>query len=178
VRLVSRFEDLEAWREARKLTAQVYEVVDGTALRRDFVLGDQLRRASISTMNNIAEGFDSTSRLEFRRFLTYAARSASEVQSCLYVALDRAYIDRGTFERIYAQARSVRRLCSGIGRRLATYSRSQRDGGGHVREDTAPYTAPCTGSPVHRLIGSPETAPNTGSPAHRLTGARCARSTP
>jgi four helix bundle protein len=160
VGLVSRFEDLEAWREARRLTSQVYQVVDGTPLRRDFVLGDQLKRAAISTMNNIAEGFDSTSRLEFRRFLTYAARSASEVQSCLYVAVDRAYIDRGTFDGIYAQARSVRRLCAGLSRRLVTYSRSRPDGSGRVREQAAPYSAP-----------------HTGSPAHRLTGSRCARST-
>ena len=78
--LVTRFEDLEVWQQARKLTADVYLVADGSALSRDFVLGDQIRRAAISTMNNIAEGFDSASRFEFRRFLRYAGRSASEVK--------------------------------------------------------------------------------------------------
>jgi four helix bundle protein len=161
---------------ARKLTAQVYAVVEGTALGRDFALGDQLRRAAISTMNNIAEGFDSASQIEFRRFLRYAARSASEVQSCLYVALDRGYIDRATFDRVYAQAQSVRRLCSGLGRRLATYSRTRRDSGGQVREDHTPYGASGTGAPAHRPTGAPAHRP-TGSPAHRRTSAPAHRRT-
>ena len=156
--LVSRFEDLEAWQEARKLTAQAYAVIEGGQGGRDFALADQIKRAAISTMNNIAEGFDSASQIEFRRFLCYAARSASEVQSCLYVALDRGYVDRGTFERVYAQAQSVRRLCAGLIRRLSTYPRPTRDGSGHVRDDHAPYGAlrlPKSGSPAHRLTGPP-----------------------
>jgi four helix bundle protein len=81
VALARRFEDLRAWQSARDLTSAVYALARNGEFARDFALSDQIRRAAISTMNNIAEGFDSASRAEFARFLRYAARSASEVQS-------------------------------------------------------------------------------------------------
>ena len=140
--LVRRFEDLEAWQSARTLTASVYRVARGVAQGSDRSLADQIRRAAVSTMNNIAEGFDSGSRAEFRRFLRYAARSASEIQSCLYVALDQHALDQAAFEQVYAEAESVRRLCSGLVRRLASPA------SGRVEEEAASYGR--TGAPAHR----------------------------
>ena len=116
--LAERFEELRAWQAARALTLDVYALARGDQFRHDFGLGDQIRRAAVSTMNNIAEGFDSASRVEFVRFLRYASRSASEVQSCLYVALDQRYISQEQFDRAYASAASVRKLCAGLIRSL------------------------------------------------------------
>ncbi|MEO8601452.1 MAG: four helix bundle protein [bacterium] len=140
VGLVRRFEDLKAWQAARMLTGQVYRLVRLPALRNDHGLADQMRRASVSTMNNIAEGFDSSSRNEFKRFLRYAIRSASEIQSCLYVALDEKCIDRATFQSVYDQAQKVRQLCSGLVRRLTAYSKAVGGGEGRVNESPMYYT--------------------------------------
>ncbi|MGQ9627965.1 MAG: four helix bundle protein [Anaerolineae bacterium] len=107
---IERFEDVKAWQEARLLTNMVYEVSDSGSFAKDFGLRDQIRRAAGSTMHNIAEGFDTGSDTEFIRFLKYARRSASEVQSQLYIALDQRYITQEQFRRIYDQATSVKRL--------------------------------------------------------------------
>ena len=107
---IERFEDVKGWQEARVLTNLVYDVSDSGALAKDFGLRDQIRRAAGSTMHNIAEGFDAGSDAEFVRFLKYARRSASEVQSQLYIALDRHYITQDQFQRIYDQATSVKKL--------------------------------------------------------------------
>ena len=133
--LIKRFEDLKVWQEARALTVQAYAIARGKAFVRDPSLAEQLRRSAVSTMNNIAEGFDSASRTEFRRFLRYAARSASEVQSCLYVALDQNYVTSAKFQATYDQAASVRRLGSGLIGRLEV----TRDSPAHRR----------TGAPAH-----------------------------
>jgi len=71
-------------------------------------------------MANIAEGFDAGSDIEFQRFLRIAQRSATEVQSHLYVALDRRYIESGSFDALYAQARETRRLIGGLIKYLGT----------------------------------------------------------
>jgi len=117
--LVRRFEELEAWQEARMLTQAVYAVSSHRPFASDASLTDQVRRAAVSCMNNIAEGFDSGSRIELRRFLRYSMRSASEVQSCLYVALDQKLVDPASFEKLYGHATSVRRLCAGLTRSIA-----------------------------------------------------------
>ena len=107
--MIKRFEDIVAWQEARKLTKNIYTV---TALR------DQIQRASVSTMSNIAEGFDCESKIEFGRFLNIARRSAVEVQSLLYVARDIRYIDDGLFEQQYEQARKTKALIGGFKKSL------------------------------------------------------------
>ncbi len=122
--LVRRFEDLQAWQKARELTTGAYRLIASHRFARDWVLADQLRRAAVSTMTNIAEGFDSGSRAEFRRFLRYAARSASEVQSCLYVAKDQDYVTHEGFIELYEKSGDVRRLCAGLMRQLSR----RRDG--------------------------------------------------
>lgn len=118
--LVKRFEDLEAWQEARRLTQTVYDMTKTKSFQRDYGLIDQIRRASVSIMNNIVEGFDSGSTAEFIRFLGYAKRSGSEVQSCLYVALDQQYVTQPQFQESYKAVESVRKLTLGFIRYLRT----------------------------------------------------------
>ena len=108
---IERFEDIEAWKVARRLANAVYEAIRQTGLDRDFGLRDQMQRAVVSIMANIAEGFDSRSDQEFIRFLGYAFRSASELQSHLYVARDQAYLAHNDFDRLYADATTVKRNC-------------------------------------------------------------------
>ncbi len=104
---ITRFEDIESWQMARELTRLVYNVVKGQKFSKDFGLKDQICRASVSVMSNIAEGFNSGSRAEFARFLAYAQRSCSEIQSQLYVALDQNYITKKTFDEIYMLANNA-----------------------------------------------------------------------
>ena len=99
---ITRFEDIEAWQIGRDLCISVYNVVKGEKFSKDYGLKDQVTRASVSIMANIAEGFDAGSRAEFIRFLVYAQRSASELQSEIYVALDQNYISRNEFDAIYS----------------------------------------------------------------------------
>jgi len=112
--LITRFEDIHAWQEARLLTRQVYELASKAPFARDFGLRDQIQRAAVSSMTNIAEGFDCESKPEFGRFLGIARRSAVEVQSLLYVALDVRYIDPKTFRAQYEQARKTKALIGGF----------------------------------------------------------------
>ena len=97
---ISRFEDIVAWQRARELTKQVYALSARGSFRHDYGLKDQIRRAAGSVMHNIAEGFDAGSSKEFIRFLSYARRSATEVQSQLYIALDQAYITDKEFDHL------------------------------------------------------------------------------
>ena len=92
--LIRKFEDILAWQEARKLVQEVYRVTREGAFARDFGLRDQIQRAAVSVMANIAEGFDCESHVEFARFLGIARRSAVEVQSLLYIAQDVGYSRR------------------------------------------------------------------------------------
>lgn len=120
---IERFEDIEAWKEARKLSADTYIVTRSKAFRGDLSLVDELRRTGVSIMSNIAEGFDAGSNRESLKFLTYALRSASELQSHLYVALDQGYLSGEVFDRLYAQARSVKNLIGGFRRYLRSQSK-------------------------------------------------------
>ena len=80
---IERFEDIDGWKKGRELTRRVYALVRRSEFSRDYGLKDQITRASVSIMNNIAEGFDAGSVAEFIRFLGYAQRSATDVMSCL-----------------------------------------------------------------------------------------------
>jgi four helix bundle protein len=104
---IERFEDIEAWKRARVLTRKIYAVSRTGAFARDFGLKDQMRRASVSSMSNIAEGFERDGTGEFIHFLTMAKGSSGEVRSQLYVALDENYITQDQFEDLY---RMLRRL--------------------------------------------------------------------
>ena len=107
---IRRFEDIQAWQEARKLVKIVYLLTDKGKLAKDFGLRDQIRSASVSVMANIAEGFDCDSQVEFARFLGIARRSAVEVESLLYAALDVGYITEEDFKIYYAQADKAKAL--------------------------------------------------------------------
>lgn len=120
---ITRFEDIEAWKEARSLTRDVYKITDLPSFNKDWGLSQQIQRAAVSIMNNIAEGFDSGSKTEFARFLSYARRSASEVQCDLYIALDRKYIVQDSFDEIYKQAEKVRRMTTAFMRYLKGLTR-------------------------------------------------------
>ena len=90
---INKFEDLEVWQSARELCKEVYVITSLSKLNKDFALKDQLRRASGSVMDNIAEGFEREGRKEFLQFLSIARGSLAEVKSQLYRAFDQAYID-------------------------------------------------------------------------------------
>ncbi len=111
---IERFEDIRAWQKARVLTRKVYEVSSKKPFAQDFGLRDQIRRASVSVMSNIAEGFDRVSDRDFRRFLVYAKGSAGEVQSQLYVALDTGKVSRDSFDELYRRTDEVARMLSGL----------------------------------------------------------------
>ncbi len=111
---IERFEDAQAWQEAQELTKLVYTATNEGAFSQDFRLTNQIRDAAGSVMHNIAEGFDAGSDAEFIRFLRYSRRSASEVQSQLYIALDQNYINNNQFQQIYDQAMHTKKLINGF----------------------------------------------------------------
>ena len=112
---ITRFEDIEAWQEARKLVNLVYDVIrKNPNFKKDFRLVNQIQAASVSSMSNIAEGFSRKSNKEFIQFLYISKGSAAEVQSQSYVAIDQKYISGDDFNSIYNQAEIVSKLDSGF----------------------------------------------------------------
>ena len=122
---IHRFEDLKAWKAAREAAARVFEISESHKLDSDPNLRRQMNDASTSAMANIAEGFKSGSDREFIRFLRIASRSAAEVQSHLYVALDRLWIKKSEFDGIYEACEDTKGLIGGLIRYL---SRPRRPG--------------------------------------------------
>ena len=111
---VEKFQDLVAWQKARVLTAEIYQLTAHGALAGDFGLKDQIQRAAVSVMSNIAEGFERGSRAEFHQFLVIAKGLCAELRSQLYTALDVEYIDNKTFERVSLLAEEVSRILGGL----------------------------------------------------------------
>lgn len=112
---ITRFEDIEAWQESRKLVKLVYDAINKSeTFRKDFRLSNQLQGAAVSSMANIAEGFSRRSNKEFVQYLFISKSSAAEVQSHLYVALDQAYVTEEIFNEIYSQAEKVAKMDSGF----------------------------------------------------------------
>jgi len=111
---IEKFEDIIAWQKARLLTRDVYKCSREGAFARDYGLKDQIQRASVSTMANVAEGFERGGDKEFIQFLSNSKGSCGEVKSHLYVALDQAYITQAGFDQLYGQASEVSRLLSGF----------------------------------------------------------------
>lgn len=106
---IQRFEDIKAWQEARDLNNLVYGFLRRSC-KSEFCLRDQIKRASISVMANIAEGFERRSEKAFVQFLNYSLSSASELQSHLYIALDQGLISNDEFDQIYNKATQVKGL--------------------------------------------------------------------
>lgn len=105
---VTRFEDLECWQAARELVKRVYEVSQEGALSKDWDARSQFRRASVSVMNNIAEGFARYYKNEFKRFLDIAQSSAAEVKSMLYLFEDLQYLDKEAIEDLHSKVNKTR----------------------------------------------------------------------
>lgn len=111
---IERFEDLKSWQKSRELANLIYDFSEDGGFARDFELRNQIRSAAGSAMHNIAEGFDAGTDAEFARFLRMARRSASEVQSQLYLVLDRQYITETQRQTAYKVATDVKRLINGL----------------------------------------------------------------
>lgn len=109
---INRFEDIKAWQEARTLKKIIYKITNKPRVKNNFSFCDQIQRASTSIMSNIAEGFESQSKLEFIKFLYYAKRSSAEVRSQVYEAIDQSYIDSKEFNEVYNQVIYVSNLIS------------------------------------------------------------------
>lgn len=100
--------------KARKLTSEIYKATNEGKFSRDFGLRDQIRRAAVSTMSNIAEGFERGRAAEFHQFLSIAKGSCAELRAQLYVAVDVGYIRNETFDRLMAQAIEVGQIVGGL----------------------------------------------------------------
>ena len=112
--MIRKFEDIEAWQKARELTRIVYSYSGTGQFAKDFGLRDQIRRAAVSVMSNIAEGFERGGSAEFSQFLAIAKGSAGEVEAHLYVALDQGYINQEQFEAAKALTSSSKKLIAGF----------------------------------------------------------------
>ena len=111
---IERFEDIEAWKNARELAKSIYAATKESEFARDYALRDQIRRAVISISSNIAEGFEREGNKEFIQFLAIAKGSCGEVRSQLYLAFDQGYLTDQEHYQLNNQALSASRLISGF----------------------------------------------------------------
>jgi four helix bundle protein len=131
---IKRFEEIEVWQTSRELTKLIYSLTEESRFSRDFGLKDQIRRASVSIMSNISEGFESQTQAQFIRYLGIAKASAGEVRSQLYVSHDLEYISQEQFTKAFALAEKASRQAARFISYLETHPQSQK-----VREDSAEY---------------------------------------
>jgi four helix bundle protein len=120
--ILKKFEDIESWKEARALVREIYILF---AKCTDYGFRDQIQRASISVMSNIAEGFDRGSNKEFIQFLVIARGSVSEVKSLAYAALDIGYLSRNDFENVVNRCDCLANLVNGFIRFLRNTDRKK-----------------------------------------------------
>jgi four helix bundle protein len=113
-----RIEDIQAWQKARQTTRMIYRLTGNGRFAKDFGLRDQIQRASVSIMANIAEGFGRRSDKEFANFLNMAHGSTSETQSHLYVAFDLGYLDQTSFDEAYILLDEVSRMTLALAQHL------------------------------------------------------------
>ncbi len=111
---IKRFEDIQAWKKAREFTSIVYQTTASGPFAKDYCLKDQVRRAAISIMLNIAEGFGRRTDKEFNQFLVQAHGSCAEVQSALYIARDQSYISEDRFKVLYDTTDEISRMVMGL----------------------------------------------------------------
>ena len=117
---LERFEDVDAWKVARELTKSVYQITAAGEFARDFGLRDQIRRAAVSILSNIAEGFERGGNKEFLQFLSQAKGSCGEIRAQLYVALDQTYISDVQLQELLEQTIRVSRLIAGLMKYLSS----------------------------------------------------------
>lgn len=123
---ITRFEEIEAWKSARQLTNLIYRLSDMGTFAKDYGLKDQIRRASVSAMSNIAEGFESRTDTQFINYLGHAKGSSGEVRSQLYVALDLKYISQEQFAEAYEFADKTSRQITRFIDYLESHPRGRR----------------------------------------------------
>jgi four helix bundle protein len=133
---ITRFEEIEGWKTARQLTNIIYKFSEQGTFSKDYGLKDQIRRASVSVLSNIAEGFESRTDTQFINFLGHAKGSAGEVRSQLYVALDLKYISQEQFAEAYEFADKSSRQISRFINYLETHPRDRRLGEDATEYDT------------------------------------------
>ena len=131
---ITCFEDIEVWITARQLSRLVYSLTGKGAFSKDFGLRDQIRRAAVSTMSNIAEGFENQTQAQFVRYLGLAKGSAREVRSQAYVALDLQYITSEEFKTLFDLADKAARQLARFISYLESHPQAHR-----VREDSSTY---------------------------------------
>lgn len=132
---IQRFEDLKAWQKAREVNLQIYKLSNKGSFSKDFGLRDQIRRASVSILSNIAEGFERNGNKEFKQFLSIAKASAGEVRSQLYIAKDLEYITSEEFKDAVEGIISTSKMISG----LMSYLQTTEIKGSKFMEDSSPY---------------------------------------
>jgi len=111
---VKSFEDLAVWKDARKFTNKIYNLTNKFPKEELYGLTSQIRRATVSIMSNIAEGFDRRSDKELTNFLSIARASSSEVQNDLYIALDLNYLSQVEFNQLYQEAKKIAKQINGL----------------------------------------------------------------
>ena len=111
---IENFEDIEAWRSSREVNKLICAITANEKFSRDFALTNQMRRASISVLSNIAEGFERGGDKEFVQFLSVAKGSCGEARAQLYIALDQHYISAAEFDSISNKLSETGRLISGL----------------------------------------------------------------
>jgi len=123
---ILRFEDLEVWQQGRDVTRSIYKLTTNGRFSKDYALKDQMRRASVSIMANVAEGFSRRGDKEFGQFLFVAKSSAAELQSHAYVALDQGYMTETDFKGLYESLDHVSRMLSNFIKHLLDGQRGRR----------------------------------------------------
>ena len=131
---ITQFEDIEAWKTARELTKMIYSLTDQGQYVRDFGLKNQIQRAAVSVMSNIAEGFESRTQAQFLGYLGHAKASAGEVRCQLYVAMDLKYLIQEQFIQVFDLADQSSRQIARFMNYLETHPQSRR-----VRDEGLEY---------------------------------------
>jgi four helix bundle protein len=131
---VKRFEELDVWKRARALANVIYDMTDGDIFKRDFVLRDQIRRAAISVVSNIAEGFENRTQAMFIEYLGRAKASCGELRAQLYLACDRKYIPQDQLDKSLSEAEICSRQIASLSHYLESQPSSRR-----IREEGAIY---------------------------------------
>ena len=131
---ITRFEDINAWRTARELTRMVYALTEQGQFAKDFGLKNQIQRASVSVMSNIAEVFESRTQAQFLEYLSRSKASAGEVRCQLYIALDLNCLTQEQFKQVFDLADKSSRQIARFMNYLETHPHSHR-----VREERSEY---------------------------------------
>src|ERR1035437_933234 len=132
---IQKFEDLKVWQKAREVNLEIYKLSNNGSFSKDFGLRDQIRRASVSILSNVAEGFERNGNKEFNQFLSIAKASAAEVRAQLYVAKDLEYISNDEFTEVVNGLIEVSKMLSG----LMSYLKTTEIKGSKFMEDQSLY---------------------------------------